>query len=73
VQDLEINGQPGVLLRVGDAWQEIVWEQGDLILALSAPDLPEEELLAVARSVPKVPAPVDKVPAPVDKVPAPVD
>ncbi|NLF14770.1 MAG: DUF4367 domain-containing protein [Anaerolineaceae bacterium] len=51
VQDLEINGQPGVLLRVGDAWQEIVWEQGDLVLALWAPDLPEEELLAIARSV----------------------
>lgn len=51
VQDLEINGRPGVLLRVGDAWQEIVWEQGDLVLALWAPDLPEEELLAIARSV----------------------
>ncbi len=51
VQDLEINGQPGVLLRVGEAWQEIVWEQGDLVLALWAPDLPEEELLAIARSV----------------------
>jgi hypothetical protein len=51
VQDLEINGQPGVLLRVGDAWQEVVWEQGDLVLALWAPDLSEEELLAIARSV----------------------
>ncbi len=68
VQDLRINGQPGVLLRVGDAWQEIVWEQGDLVLALSAPDLPEEELLAVARSVHMVPAPVPSV-----KVPTPVD
>ena len=37
VQDLEINGQPGVLLRVGDSWQEIdltalesmaAWAQG---------------------------------------------
>lgn len=51
VQDLEINGQPGVLLRVGSAWQEVVWEQGDLVLALWAPDLPEEELLRIARSV----------------------
>jgi len=59
VQDLEINGQPGVLLRVGDHWQEVVWEQDDLVLALWAPDLPEEELLAVARSVRKVPAPVE--------------
>jgi hypothetical protein len=68
VQDLEINGQPAVLLRVGDAWQEIVWEQGDLVLALSAPDLSEEELLAVARSVRTVlvPVPSAKVPAPVD-------
>ena len=59
VQDLEINGQPGVLLRVGDAWQEVVWEQGDLVLALWAPDLSEDELLAVARSVRQVPDPVD--------------
>jgi hypothetical protein len=59
VQDLDINGQPGVLLQVGNAWQEVVWEQGDLVLALSAPDLPEAELLAVARSVGLVSAPED--------------
>jgi hypothetical protein len=53
VQDVDINGQPGVLLQVGTAtpWQEVVWEQGDLILALSAPDLSEAELLRIARSI----------------------
>jgi hypothetical protein len=57
VQDLEVNGQPGVLLRAGDTWQEIVWEQGDLVLALWAAHLSEEELLAVARSVVEEPVP----------------
>ncbi len=56
VQDVDVNGQPGVLLRLGSGgdgpgWQELVWEQGDLILALSAPDLSEAELLRMARSV----------------------
>jgi hypothetical protein len=53
VQDVDINGQPGVLLRVGTTtvWQEVVWEQGDLILALSAPDLSQAELLRIARSI----------------------
>jgi hypothetical protein len=56
VQDVDVDGQPGVLLRLGSdkaeaAWQEIVWEQGDLILALSATDLREQELLRIARSV----------------------
>jgi hypothetical protein len=56
VQDVDVNGQPGVLLQLGSAkgaatWQEVVWEQGDLILALSAADLSEAELLRVARSV----------------------
>ncbi len=56
VQDVDVNGQPGVLLQVGTGrgeatWQEVVWEQGDLILALSATDLSQSELLRVARSV----------------------
>jgi hypothetical protein len=56
VQDVDVNGQPGVLLQVGPAgyetlWQELVWEQGDLVLALSARDLPEDDLLRIARSV----------------------
>jgi hypothetical protein len=56
VQDVDVNGQPGVLLQLGPekgvaVWQEVVWEQGDLILALSAADLSEVELLHVARSV----------------------
>jgi len=56
VQDVDINGQPGVLLRLGDeqagtGWQEVVWEQTDRILALSAGGLTEDELLHIARSV----------------------
>lgn len=56
VQDVDVNGQAGVLLQVGPAgyetlYQELVWEQGDLVLALSARDLPEDELLRIARSV----------------------
>jgi hypothetical protein len=56
VQDVDVNGQPAVLLQLGTdhietAWQEVVWEQGDLILALSTTDLAEEELLRTARSV----------------------
>jgi hypothetical protein len=56
VQDVDVNGQPGVLMRLGpdwaeNAWQEVVWEQDDLILALSATDLTEVELLRSARSV----------------------
>lgn len=56
VKDVEVQGQPAVLLRLGDgsgrkAWQEIVWEHGDLILALSASDLTEAQLLQVAASV----------------------
>jgi hypothetical protein len=56
VQDVDVNGQPGVLLRLGpdwaeNAWQEVVWEQEDLLLALSASNLSEEELLRIARSI----------------------
>jgi Domain of unknown function (DUF4367) len=56
VQDVEVNGQPGVLLKLGAdraeaPWQELVWEQGDLILALSGADMAEAELLRIARSV----------------------
>jgi hypothetical protein len=55
-QSIDVNGQPGVLLKLdtggaGDGWQEAVWEGRDLILALSATDLTESELLAIARSV----------------------
>jgi hypothetical protein len=56
VQDVDVNGQQGVLLQLGAGkgaatWQEVVWEQGDLILALSTTDLRQAELLRVARSV----------------------
>jgi len=56
VQDVDVNGQPGVLLRLGSdpakgGWHELVWEQDDLVLALSSADLDEEELLRIARSV----------------------
>jgi hypothetical protein len=56
VQDVDVRDQPGVLLslgtdRVQSVWQEVVWEQADLILALSTTDLSAEELLRVARSV----------------------
>jgi hypothetical protein len=56
VQDVEVNGQPAVLMRLGpdwaeNAWQEVVWEQGDLLLALSASNLSQEELLRIARSI----------------------
>jgi hypothetical protein len=55
-QPVDVNGQPGVLLKLetsgaGEGWQEAVWEQEDLILALSATGLAESELLAIARSV----------------------
>jgi hypothetical protein len=56
VRNVDVNGQPGVLLRLGSGrteagWQEVVWEQDDLILALSALRLSEAELLRMARSV----------------------
>jgi hypothetical protein len=56
VREVDIGGRPGVLLQVGRgdgeaSWQEIVWEQDDLVLALSTTDLSEQELLRVARSV----------------------
>lgn len=56
VEDVQVGDQPGVLLSLGSkevatAWQEVVWEQNDLILALSAPDLTRAELLQIARSV----------------------
>ena len=56
VQDVEVNGQPGVLLKVGPdgsktVWQEVVWEQGTLILALSATHLSDQDLLRLAESV----------------------
>lgn len=56
VREVDVGGRPGVLLQVGSdgesaSWQEVVWEQDDLVLALSTTDLSEEELLRVARSV----------------------
>jgi hypothetical protein len=56
VLDADVNGQPGVLLQLGSGrgeptWQELIWEQDNLILALTATDLTEAELLRVARSV----------------------
>ncbi len=56
VRDVEVAGHPGVLLRLGIdpgevAWQELVWEQDELVLALSSAYLTEAELLRVARSV----------------------
>ena len=55
-KDVDLNGQPGVLLQwdldtPGAVWREVVWEQDDLILALSSVDLDEPELLRVARSI----------------------
>jgi hypothetical protein len=54
--DVDVNGQPGVALRLGSegaraVWHEVVWEQADLILSLSSVDLTEAELLRIARSV----------------------
>ena len=51
VEDVMVGGQPGVLLRLEGDWQEVVWEQGELILSLSAGDLTRDELLQVAGSV----------------------
>jgi hypothetical protein len=56
VKEVQVRGQPAVLLRLGSstvqgAWQEVVWEHGDLILALSASDWTEAELLQVAGSI----------------------
>jgi hypothetical protein len=56
VRDVEVDGQPAVLLRLGHgldqvAWQELVWEQDDRILALSSAYLSAEELLRIAASV----------------------
>ena len=55
-KDVNVNGQPGVLLqqdldRSGAVWQELVWEQDDLILALSSVYLDEPDLLSIARSI----------------------
>jgi hypothetical protein len=55
-KDVDVSGQTGVLLRLGTdrsgpVWQEVVWEQNELIVALSSAHLTEEELVRVARSV----------------------
>jgi len=54
--DVDVNGQPGALLRLdldrsGAVLHEVVWEQDDLILALSSLHLDEAELLRIARSI----------------------
>ena len=56
VQDVAVNGQPGVLLRQelersGAELLEVVWEQDGLILALSSRHLDEPDLLDIARSI----------------------
>lgn len=56
VLDVDVNGLPGVLLKLGDQGSgavllELIWEQEDLLLALSTTDLSEAELLETARSV----------------------
>ncbi len=56
VLDVDVNGKPGVLLQLGSGrgepvWQELIWEQDGLILALTSNDLTEAELLRVSRSV----------------------
>jgi hypothetical protein len=53
---VDVNGRPGVLLRQdlgrsGAVMHEVVWEQDDLILALSSLHLDEPELLRIARSI----------------------
>jgi hypothetical protein len=53
---VDVNGRPGVLLRQdlgrsGAVLHEVVWEQDDLILALSSLHLDEPELLRIARSI----------------------
>jgi hypothetical protein len=55
-EPVDVNGQPGVLLRQdlgrsGAVLHEVVWEQDDLILALSSLHLDEPELLRIARSI----------------------
>ncbi|MGD8398895.1 MAG: DUF4367 domain-containing protein [Anaerolineae bacterium] len=51
VEDVDVRGRPGVLLHLGASWREVVWEDGELILAVRSTDLTEEELLRIARSV----------------------
>ncbi len=56
VRDVDVNGQPGVLLLLasgGDktGLKELVWEQDEVVLALSSVELAEAELFQVARSV----------------------
>lgn len=56
VRDVVVGGQPGVLLQLGPerdgaGWQQVVWEHGDLILALTATSLDTAELLQVGGSV----------------------
>lgn len=56
VRDADVGGQPGVLLSLGRegaeaTWQELVWEQDELVVVLSTSSLSEAELLEVARSL----------------------
>jgi hypothetical protein len=50
-RDVDVNGHPGVLMHLGTSWSEVVWEDGELILAVRSAGLAETELLRVARSV----------------------
>jgi hypothetical protein len=50
-EDVDVQGRAGVLLHLGASWREVVWEDGELILAVRSTDLAEGELLRVARSV----------------------
>jgi hypothetical protein len=55
-QDVDVNDSHGVLLRLraprtGLAWYEVVWEQDELILALSSLYLTQDDLVRIARSV----------------------
>jgi hypothetical protein len=50
-QDVVVNGHPGVLMHLGASWSEVVWEDGEFILAVRSADLAQEELQRVARSV----------------------
>ncbi len=55
VENVDVGGRPGVLLQVGSGgkttWQELVWEQDDLLLSLSSASLTEADMLSIARSV----------------------
>ena len=56
VRNVEVNGQPAVLLRLGgkdagSGLRQVVWETDELVMALSAVHLSEDELLRMASQV----------------------